>query len=309
MDCGESSSAIAIVSPSSLESFEKWVLDNGGDSEFVTGLKSAGFTSKLALKKFDFNCKDGEETLKKFPYGKQCLLKALVERLIEEDCGSSSTTTTKGTATYSSVATKAAALGKGSTSIKDKLGKLFHFPQSTKGAVTSVYNDDDEDFEPKPCFSSRGKKSFKRKGTEVFKGSSGSGKRKVKQTVVTIVGLSNNCTRTPTGKNRAALTREIWVNSGASEEVVRNKIANAFDWDNPSGIQFLFAQGRNLRTASLSDVENSQSWDLDTIKVLMGSGALYVVKPTMSTSVDNQDILVSTVSHNAIHIHVITENF
>jgi len=57
------------------------------------------------------------------------------------------------------------------------------------------------------------------------------------------------------------------------------------------GFGFLYAQGKNLRPASLSDVENSECWDFDTVRALMGSGALYVLKgsPDNDSSSDSEE--------------------
>ena len=49
-------------------------------------------------------------------------------------------------------------------------------------------------------------------------------------------------------------------------------------WPNPKSVDFLYAQGKNLRKAELRDVENAEPWDLDALRALMGSGALYVFK-------------------------------
>ena len=40
----------------------------------------------------------------------------------------------------------------------------------------------------------------------------------------------------------------------------------------------MYSSGRHLRPATLRDVENSDSWDCETIKALMGNGCLYVAK-------------------------------
>ena len=210
-------------------------------------------------------------------YGKQCLLKAIVEALLED---SKSVVTAFDSSTYTSGAKKAVSLSN-KTNLKDKLVKLFHFQSTGRSGSKDQSKDyeDLDDFEPMPCYSSKGKgkRSCKRKGAEISKGSTS--KRKVKQVILSVVGLQKFCSRTPTGSARSQLMQDVWLNSKASEEVVREKIGKTFGWEDSKGIQFLFAQGKSLRMASLSDVENSSSCDLETVKVLMGTGALYVVKP------------------------------
>lgn len=78
----------------------------------------------------------------------------------------------------------------------------------------------------------------------------------------------------PTGKRRDELsvTHQVWINCDASEEVVKNDVAQACGW-HPDDVQYLYAQGKNVRLAKLSDIENA--WDAET----MGSGALYVSQP------------------------------
>ena len=107
--------------------------------------------------------------------------------------------------------------------------------------------------------------------------------------------------RTPIGTARDELTHHIWINTNASDEEVKEKIKATLGWSNMVDIQYLYAQGKNLRMAKLSDVEHGESWDLETLRVLMGSGALYVLKEnshSSSSSVtsdddDTKDFLVS----------------
>ena len=56
-------------------------------------------------------------------------------------------------------------------------------------------------------------------------------------------------------------------------------------WRDPKIVQYLYAQGKKLRKAELRDVEDAETWDLDTLRALMGAGALYVVKdPELESS-------------------------
>ena len=70
----------------------------------------------------------------------------------------------------------------------------------------------------------------------------------------------------------------MWINLDASEEQTREKIANLLGWRDPKMVQYLYAQGKNLCKAELRDVKNAETWDLDTLRALVGAGALYVVK-------------------------------
>ena len=82
---------IIIMAESDL--LEEWILLSGGDTELVKVLKENGFSSKLSMKKMEFDCPQGEQILKQLTYGQQCLLKALVEALLKEDSESSSSST------------------------------------------------------------------------------------------------------------------------------------------------------------------------------------------------------------------------
>ena len=165
-------------------------------------------------------------------------------------------------------------------------GRFIH----SKLKLTTTTSDEDS-FQPMPAYSrSKWKRSMKRKvaRAEILM-EKGPVKKKVKQVVLPVVGLQEYCNRTPTGAARSKLTRDVWISTGSSENVVKSKIAEAFGWENTIHIGFLFAQGRSLCRASLSYVENSSSWDLETVKVLMGSGALYVV---------DESVLVSGQAHH-----------
>jgi len=96
--------------------------------------------------------------------------------------------------------------------------------------------------------------------------------------------------------------KSIWVRENAQPEEVARKICEVFNWNNTSGIQYMYANGRYLRVAKLEDVENADSWDADAVRVLMGTGCLYVVKrvqeevyvesSTVDDDGDDDDIVV-----------------
>lgn len=110
-------------------------------------------------------------------------------------------------------------------------------------------------------------------------------KRKVKELHFKVAGLSKECAITPTGIAREALMKEVWIREYGGAEEVEEKIREAFGWDDKCEIQFMYANGRFLRPAELKDVENAQEWDVDSVKALMGSGCLYVIK-SKSTKMD-----------------------
>lgn len=76
-----------------------------------------------------------------------------------------------------------------------------------------------------------------------------------------------------TGALRDKMTHFIWLNCDASEGDVKEVIMNEVGC---SRVTYLYAQGKNLRFAKLSDIEHAENWDVETIKALMGSGSLYV---------------------------------
>ena len=90
----------------------------------------------------------------------------------------------------------------------------------------------------------------------------------------------------------------------------RNKRDFRLAWCDPKIVQYLYAQGKNLRKADLSDVENAESWDLDTLRALMGSGALYVVKDPEYESSDSDmgssDSKFVSEKKSSSHVSVIT---
>ena len=59
--------------------FSKWVLENGGNEQIVSFLKSRGFTSKLSLQYLDLGSEDGRLLLQDLSIGQKCLLHGLVK--------------------------------------------------------------------------------------------------------------------------------------------------------------------------------------------------------------------------------------
>ena len=264
-------------------SFEEWIRANGGDDEFVKLLLDNGFTSKLSLGNVDLESADAKSFIGLLSFGHKCLLRGLVKMA----------STVSGTCSpYDAGAYKAASLamnGK-SSSFKERIGKLFHYGGPKK-------EDASEDFLPTPLFSKKpiAKTGVKRKGGESTckLGKGGPMKKKIKQVKLKVVGLPNTVIkRTPTGSICEDMTQHVWLNLGAPDTEVEQAITTAFGWRNRK-IVFMYAQGKNLRVANLADVENSESWDLDTVRALMGSGSLYVAKGTLITAEETTESGIS----------------
>ena len=156
--------------------------------------------------------------------------------------------------------------------LRSTLGALFNKklgPQSTDDAGLS------------------GCQPNKRKGKYPMKGPV---KKKVREHRFRVVGLKRICTKTPTGALRESLTKNIWICENANEEEVQGRIREAFNWGNEYKVQFMYANGRNLRLATLQDVENCEgSWDGETIKALMGSGCLYVLRERQVVDISSDE--------------------
>ena len=269
-------------SGSGTTTFVEWVISHGGDSELLDVLKGNEFNSRFSLKNIDFNCPEGSRLFSQLNYGQ-----GLVD-IANHDQDSKVTPLNS----YTTGASKAAELRRAgaSQSLKQKLGKLFNFNPAS--------HVDDDDFQLTP--SGKGKSSFKRKFTSDSR-QKGPAKKKVKQVTLSVVGLCTMTKRTPTGSARVKMTRDVWLNVGASEIEVKTKIVQTFGWKSMK-IRFMYVQGKNLREASLSDVENSESWDLETVKALMGSGSLYVLKgeDIVSNEVVDEQNIVSVSNYCAV---------
>ena len=251
--------------------FEQWLRDNGGNEELIGILKTNGFTSKLSLKNLDLTSPDASLFVDALNYGQKCLLRGLVKLLNDPVSPCVENPYTSGTSRAASLANATK-----STSLKEKIGKMFHLGTSKKAS----------DFEPSPMYSKVGKTGTKRKMPDMSsQRGKGPLKKKVKQMKLKVIALPKMSKHTPSGSYRDKLTYHVWINVGASEKETRESIVEVLGWQNPRNVEYLYAQGKNLRKAVLSDVENAVSWDMDTLRALMGSGALYVVKtPCMESS-------------------------
>ena len=271
--------------------FSEWVRENGGDEDILRVLGEHGFTSKLSLSFFDANSPDGKEMLSHVNYGQKCLLRGLIA------LASPSTSSSKSDPYDASIAAARNLSSRGKkANLREKLGKLFHFDtgkaaSSSAGPslpASSEHVDSDNEFQPFPAYGSQSQVKPKKhirgkRGSYPGKGKiSASGvcepKRKVKQCRLKVVALPKPISCTPPPRDRDRWTREVWVRASASEEEVISKIQEAYQWKEREKPQFMYAQGKNLRSASLCDVEGADSWDAPTVRALMGSGNLYVLK-------------------------------
>ena len=219
-----------------------------------------------------------EQLLEQLNYGQRCLLQGLISacksREKEEDLYKESMQQAMHAVKFPK--------DKG---LRTTLGALFNKklgPQPTDGAGPS------------------GCQPSKRKGKYPMKGPV---KKKVKEHRFRVVGLKRMCTKTPTGAVRESLTKNIWIRENANEEEVQARIREAFNWGDEYKVQFMYANGRNLRLATLQDVENCEGWDGETIRALMGSGCLYVLREHQLQVVDiSSDESIPPVSPTAADV-------
>jgi hypothetical protein len=234
-----------------------WLRNNEADEDLIQILRNNGFNSKLSLENLNLESPESSSVLSQLNYGQTCFLRGLVRKLQVDS-------------PYSPAVKTANSIAKCSGSLKEKLGKLFH--HSTNVAVespsSSQFRGSSSQFIP--SHQSVGSKR-KGKGHQIV-----SSKKKVKQTKIKVIALPEFSNSTPTGVNRDKYTHHMWFSNSASDTEIKQQIMNETGWTSIDDVHYLYAQGRNLRVASLSDVENAECWDLDTLKALMGSGGLYV---------------------------------
>ena len=106
--------------------------------------------------------------------------------------------------------------------------------------------------------------------------------RKVKEARLKVTLLPKMMSTVPPPKERQI--QEVWVPITASEEEVSDRIRSAVGWKADEKPLYLYAQGKNLRPANLTDIEGADSWDIEAVRALMGNGCLYIVKPAVPTS-------------------------
>ena len=268
---------VLIMATGGVETFEEWVKSNGGDEEFLSLLTECGFTSKLSLGFLDLDSDDGKRIQENMNYGQRCLLYGLIK--LCPKAVSSPRPSEHVEDSYSSGVIKSQSLLSCTKKqgIKQKLGKLFNFEAKKPTAV-----DSEDEFQPLPVYKSLKGKGGKGKGVRNEQGkcskTTSAPKRKVKEFRLRVIPMPSVKSCTPTGTPREYLLKDVWVRTTASEEEVFSKIQQQLGWKHREKPQYMYAQGRNLRLAVLSDVEGAESWDAEAVKVLMGCGFLYLVK-------------------------------
>jgi len=304
-------------------SFPSWVRKNGGDEEISQILADHGFTSQLSLSFVDIKSPECESMLARMNYGQRCLFQGLV-RLASASGRDQHVSSSKACAYAGALdkAEKVAGVGK-KVGLRQRIGQLF-FPSrpnsgtslgpSTTSASCDVQqggSSSSDEFQPPPMYqgsSCKGRVKRQKTGggsSQLQKGKgkgpmsgSRSGKRKVREVRLKVVGLREAVSSTPSGKEREKLTQDVWVRVDASEESIYKKIREAFAWDQSSTIKYMYVQGKCMRPASLDDIENADSWDFESVRALMGNGCLYVVqenKPVELLSTSSSESEVSIV--------------
>ena len=238
--------------------------------------------------------------LEQLNYGQKCLLRGLI-KLCHPLSGDNSSSERKahgvdygGVIENVQVGSKA----KKGNSIRTKLGQLFHFDAASSKAgplkVTGVEDgSDSDDFQPAPLNRPpRPKKKLPvstatRAVTPPPKSGKGKqpAKRKVKEFRLKVVALPRMMSQIPPPSERHV--HEMWIRSTAREEEVAGRIQSVLGWKEKP--HYLYAQGKYIRPASLSDVEGADSWDVQSIRALMGSGCLHVVKTGASEATDSDE--------------------
>ena len=304
-------------------SFASWVRKNGGDEEISQILADHGFTSQLSLSFVDTKSPECESMLACMNYGQRCLFQGLVR--LASASGRDQYVSSSKASVYGGAldkAEKVAGVGK-KVGLRQRIGQLF-FPSrpsnngTSPGPSTTSESCDiqqggssSDEFQPPPMYqgsSCKGRVKRQKTGggsSQLQKGKgkgpmsgSRSGKRKVREVRLKVVGLREAVSRTPSGKEREKLTQDVWVRVDASEESVHKKIREAFAWDQSSTIKYMYVQGKCMRPASLDDIENADSWDFESVRALMGNGCLYAVqenKPVelLSTSSSEPEVSIA----------------
>ena len=194
--------------------------------------------------------------------GQRCLLKGLIRAaaaLPSEDN------------VYHATSTRAISMASKANTLRTTLSKLFN-------SRPKAGQDDSEDFMPER----------KRKGKGKGKGK-GPLKKKVKEFKFKVVGMKAMLTHTPTGQEKESKTKNIWIRETALSWEIQRMIYDEFNWDSALWcLKYMYVCGRHLRPATLDDVENATSWDVGSLRALMGSGCLYVSRVARS-NVDSED--------------------
>lgn len=208
----------------------------------------------------DVDAKDSEPLLLSLNCGQKCLLRGLIKAAKPNSASSGDA--------YTHSQAQAA-------TIRNKISSLFRPPPShgNEKSGSGGQGGSEDEFIPMPSFRAPRKRSST--GKQPQKGST---KRKVKEIRLKVVGLSTPRNNTPTGTQRDQCTRTVWIRQTASADELTSKIKEVFNWSGAWELSYQYVNGRYMQPATLSDVENATSWDVETARALMGSGSLYVLR-------------------------------
>ena len=245
--------------------FEQWIKNNGGDDGFIAILKEYGFTSKLSISNLQLDCQDGQDLCSKLNPGQKCLLRGLISMVQPSTPAGSGSKS--GESLYSACSSRLGEVRskRGEVKVRSKINELFNFKSSEL-----------DEFQPTPL-ACRKRVSSSRKGKDPV-GKPPRSKRKVKEVILKVVGLPWLRSSTPTGTEREKYFKKVWAQESTSADGIRSQIMRELGWPADQDFRYMYANGRHLRVAKLSDVENSTSWDCETLRALMGNGCLYLCK-------------------------------
>ena len=261
--------------------FDEWVVKNGGSPSFISLLAEFGFTSRLSLQ--HLKEEEATELFDRMNCGQRSLLRGLISlsstKIIESEHSG-----------YGKCLEKISTCKQASGGVQTKLSQLFNLqkPKQADGESSS------SSFQPQPLVSRKIRKRTSA-STPTPKYQKLKKKCKVKEVKVKVVGMEYERSSTPVGAERESMMKSIWIRESANEDEVHWKICEAFDWDPSEEIRFMYSSGRHLRAASLRDIENSDSWDCETVKALMGNGCLYVAKADEKISSDSENEVSSCI--------------
>lgn len=301
---GRSSPKYSASSASTRSEFSDWVCKNGGNDEIVRILNDHGFSSKLSLRHLDLESSDAKSMVEKLNYGQKCFVQGLVRLCEETHKDPKANPYTFGIGKAHSLGSKAK-----SGTLREKLNKVFHFSgkngsESSNSKVATEPSSQpttDDEFIPVPSYPR--KRKSKHSGSQVVgkgKGSSKPAKKKVKEQKLKVVALPKATSCIPPRWQREKYTKDVWVRVTALDKEVERKIQEAFGWRTSEIPQYMYAQGKNLRVATLSDVDGAESWDFESVRALMGGGSLYIVKQVSCVSSTDSD------SHSAQSVEATT---
>ena len=204
---------------------------------------------------------------------------------------------------------------KGKTgTLKEKLHKVFNFNGRNSGESSKLPNEPsseantDDEFTPLPAYPRKRKSKCSESAVVSGKGKGSASKpvkRKVKEHKFKVVALPKATCSIPPRCQREKYTKDVWVRVTALQEEVERKIQETFGWKASEVPQYMYAQGKNLRVASLTDVVGAESWDFESVRALVGGGSLYIVKQVSCvSSSDSDSISIQSINSAAVQAQV-----